>query len=189
MKTKLLIVLSVISLHVFGQEFAQEINIDSLDIYTPEGYAILDSSFGDLNRDEYKDLLIVFNRVDESDISDVIDNPADRPLLIYTGNEDGILNLAARSDKVVLCVDCGGVWGDPYEGMVIKKGYFTLEHYGGSNWRWTRYITFKYSEEDAKWYLHKDGGDSYHSGDPENVETILKTVKDFGIVEFEKFEY
>ncbi|MBU8892163.1 MAG: hypothetical protein KOO66_05255 [Bacteroidales bacterium] len=189
MKIKLLIFLSLLGTRTIGQEFPQTITKDSLFENISAEYAILDSAYGNLNRDEYPDLLIVFKKNNESEISDVIDNVVDRPLLIYLGKPDGKFSFVARNDKAVLCYDCGGIWGDPYEGLAIKNGYFTIEHYGGSAWRWSRYITFKYSEKDSKWYLHKDGGDSYHNSDPENVETNIKTVDDFGIIEFEVFEY
>ena len=189
MKIKLLLVLAFVGLKSFAQEFPISLTKDSLAINIPDAFSILDSVSGDLNRDEYKDLLIAYKLINEAEVSDVIDNPAKRPLLVYLGQEDGSYVKAARCDYAVMCVDCGGVWGDPYEGLAIKNGYFTVEHYGGSNWRWTRYITFKYSESDLKWYLHKDGGDSYHSSDPENIETSIKTVDDFGIIEFKDFEY
>ena len=189
MKINILLIFVILSTQSYSQEFPQTITKDSLFKNIPSEYAILDSASGNLNRDEYRDLLIVFRKNNESETSDVIDNPVDRPLLIYLGKPDGKYHLTARNDKAVLCYGCGGMWGDPHEGLAIKNGYFTLENYGGSAWRWSRYITFKYSEKDSKWYLHKDGGDSYHANDPENVETNIKTVDDFGIIEFEVFEY
>ena len=189
MKMNLLLVFVILNIQSFSQEFPQIITKDSLSKDIPSEYAMLDSASGNLNRDEYRDLLIVFKKHDESETSDVNDNPVDRPLLIYLGKPDGKYQLVARNDKTVMCYSCGGMWDDPYEGLAIKNGYFTIEHYGGSAWRWSRYITFKYSEKDSKWYLHKDGGDSYHANDPENVEIDIKTVDDFGIVEFEVFEY
>ena len=189
MKMNFLLVFVIISVQSFGQEFPQTITKDSLFKNIPSDYSILDSASGNLNRDEYQDLIIVFKKNDEAEISDINDKPVNRPLLVYIGTPDGKYQLVARNDKAVLCYNCGGMWGDPYEGLAIKNGYFTIEHYGGSAWRWSCYITFKYSEKNSKWYLYKDGGDSYHTSDPENVETKVKTVDDFGIIEFEVFEY
>jgi hypothetical protein len=78
--------------------------------------------------------------------------------------------------------------GDPFQEVVIKKGFFSIEHYGGSGWRWTRTITFKYTADDNNWYLFKDGGDSFHASDPEKVTTKIRTTKDFGKVRFDKFD-
>jgi hypothetical protein len=99
-------------------------------------------------------------------------------LLIWTGSASSGLQLAARNDNVVLCEDCGGVWGDPYEGLAIKNGYFSVEHYGGSAWRWTRIITFRYNEKENTWLLHRDAGVTYHNSDPESTEEESVTKAD-----------
>jgi hypothetical protein len=36
----------------------------------------------------------------------------------------------------VLCRQCGGVFGDPFESLDINRGVLVLNHYAGSNWRW-----------------------------------------------------
>jgi hypothetical protein len=72
--------------------------------------------------------------------------------------------------------------------IVIKNGYFSVEHYGGSAWRWTRIITYKYSKEENNWFLYKDGGESFNAGDPEKVEKTVRTTKDFGKVLFKDFD-
>lgn len=187
MKTAFIVLLSICALYTYGQNFPEVIRRDS--IYIPATYEMLDSISGDLNRDSYKDLLIIFKNADEEDLSETSDEPIDRPLLIYLRDSLNNYHLITQNNKVVLCYSCGGVFGDPYNGMAVKNGYFTIEHYGGSAWRWTRYITFKYSESDSTWYLHKDGGESFHASDPDNTEINIKTVKDFGIVKFEDFEY
>jgi hypothetical protein len=77
--------------------------------------------------------------------------------------------------------------GSPISGNCNNEWVFTVEHYGGSGWRWTRYITFKYSPKDKTWCLHKDGGYSFHAGEPEKVTTNIMTVSDFGVVPFEEY--
>ncbi|MDT3401951.1 hypothetical protein [Mucilaginibacter terrae] len=156
--------------------------------FVPAGYEVLDLTRGDLNKDAYPDAIMVLYKKGEEKTSDVIDHPEKRPLLILTGQHDKSYKLAARSNNAVYCVDCGGMMGDPFTGITIKNGYFSVEHYGGSGWRWTRIITFKYNPADKSWYLFKDGGDSFHSGEPEKVKTKVKTVKDFGKVAFQKFD-
>lgn len=155
--------------------------------FIPEGYGPLDFEQGDLNLDQLNDLVLVLRKNGEDSLSDVIDNPSERPLLLLIGQPDLTYKLAARNDQVVMCFDCGGVFGDPYSGITIKKGYFSVEHYGGSNWRWTRIITFKYSTKIKNWLLYKDGRESFHTSDPDHVETEVRLVKDFGMVPFEKF--
>ena len=160
----------------------------SFSQFIPEGYTILDSATGDLNLDPYPDMLLVLKKNGEDSTSDVVDHPEKRPLLILIGQANKQFKLAARNDNAVYCVNCGGMMGDPYMGIVIKKGYFSIEHYGGSAWRWTRIITFKYSTASKYWYLHKDGGDSYHTSDPDKVETKIRTIKEFGKIAFDKYD-
>jgi hypothetical protein len=159
----------------------------SITKFIPEGYSLLDSATGDLNLDAYPDMLLVLKKNGEDSTSDIVDHQEKRPLLILTGQADKQFKLSARNDNTVYCVNCGGMMGDPYMGIVIKKGYFSIEHYGGSAWRWTRIITYKYSTAEKYWYLHKDGGDSFHTSDPDKVETKIRTTKEFGKVRFEQF--
>ncbi|WP_353573366.1 lysozyme inhibitor LprI family protein [Candidatus Albibeggiatoa sp. nov. BB20] len=107
--------------------------------FVPIGYKVLDVTEGNLNRDKYTDVILILGQENEQDQEDAL-----RPLLILTRDASNQLHLAARNDHVVLCVECGGMLGDPYQRTAIKNGYFTVEHHGGSSWQWTKYITFKY---------------------------------------------
>jgi len=188
MKKRMLLCFLLPAFSLGAQDFLLKGTVDAVMNQSVEGYTVLHSASGDLNRDAYPDWVLIYRKATEAETSDVIDHPEPRPLLLNVGQPDGSLQLAARNDKVVLCYDCGGVFGDPFSQVVIKNGFFTVEHYGGSNWRWTRLITFRYQPKARKWYLHKDGGDSYHTGDPDKVETVVKTTKDFGTVPFETFD-
>lgn len=156
--------------------------------FVPQGYTAIDTTSGDLNLDQYSDMILVLKKNGEDSTSDVNEHPEKRPLLILLGRADNNFRLAARNDNAVYCIDCGGVMGDPFMDVVIKKGYFSIEHCGGSAWRWTRIITFKFSPADNYWFLHKDGGDSFHAAEPEKVTTKVQTTKDFGKVPFDKFD-
>lgn len=154
----------------------------------PAGYAVLDATQGDLNRDATPDWLVVLHRPDEQKISDVLNHPTKRPLLLFVGGAGGTYTLAARSDNAVYCVDCGGMMGDPFMRLAIKKGYFTVEHYGGSAQRWTRFVTFKYDPAARTWLLHRDGREQFHALDPEHGTTTTATTKNFGRVPLAKFD-
>jgi len=172
---------------------------DFLD-FIPEGYTVKDWKTGNLNRDDQDDVVIVLEE-EKSNDSQTADNAqgaapasgssdfneAKRPVILLTRNKNGELKFAGRNDNIVLCSDCGGVFGDPYSAIVIKNGYFSIEHYGGSNWRWTRIMTFKYSEQNKTWYLHKDGGKSYHTSNPDKEEETVLSKKDFGTIKFEDY--
>jgi hypothetical protein len=159
-----------------------------ISAFIPAGFSIMDTARGDLNLDGLNDLILVLKQNNEAELADSLENPVNRPLILLLGKADNTFEQARRNDQVVYCLNCGGIWGDPYNGITIKNGYFSVEHYGGSNWRWTRIITFKYSAKDKEWYLHKDGGDTYHTSDPDKVETKVQTTKDFGIVKFAAFD-
>ncbi len=100
----------------------------------------------------------------------------------------GTFKVVARNDNTVYCIDCGGMMGDPFQGITIKKGYFSVEHCGGSAWRWTRIITYKYSKAENYWFLYKDGSDNFHTSEPEKVECKIRTTKNFGKIPFDKFD-
>jgi hypothetical protein len=154
----------------------------------PAGYAVLAAALGDLNRDAVPDWLVVLHKPDEAKTSDVISHPTKRPLLLFVGSAGGTYTLAARTDNAVYCVDCGGMMGDPFTGLTIKKGYFTVEHYGGSAQRWTRYVTFRYDPSARTWLLHRDGSEHFHALDPEHGTTTATTAKNFGRVPLTKFD-
>ncbi len=153
----------------------------------PKGYQVLAAERGDLNRDALPDWAVVLNRPDEQKTSNVIDHPTKRPLLLFVGGAGGTYTLAARTDNAVYCIDCGGMMGDPFQGITVKNGYFTVEHYGGSSWRWTRFVTFKYDQASRTWLLHRDGGESFHASDPEHGKTTMRTSKNFGRVPLAQF--
>lgn len=157
----------------------------SLTQHIPAGYVAMDTLSGDLNRDSYNDFIMVVKKVDEDTIFSY--DPV-RPLLLFTGQGDGTLKFKEKNNDAVMCIGCGGVMGDPYMGVVINNGYFSVEHYGGSAWRWTKIYTFKYLREEDTWILHKVGGESFHATEPEKVESHVQTRKDFGKVYFKDFK-
>ena len=152
--------------------------------FIPGSYSLLDSASGDWNKDGYKDLVLIL----KSD-SEEMNPDTTRPLLLLAGTANGGYTLLARNDSVVLCKGCGGVFGDPYAGIVIKNGYFSIEHYGGSNWRWTRVITFKFDVKSNVFRLHRDAGVSYHTSDPDKTTDIISNKSHYGKLLFTKYSY
>ena len=147
----------------------------------PKDYKVLNFTKGDLNKDKFDDAILILkhNGEDKDEFK--------RPLYILLGSKSGDYKVISKNSNAVLGYFDGGVFGDPFDGVTIKNGYFSIEHYGGSNWRWTRIVTFKYNKKKKNWFLYKDGGDSYHTSNPDKVSTEIQTVKDFGIVPFKKY--
>jgi hypothetical protein len=159
-----------------------------LDKFILPGYQFLDSLSGDLNLDGKNDLLVILKPAGEDTASVYKEELVLRPLLILIRQPDGTLKQQARNDEAVMCSQCGGVFGDPYQRMVISDGYFSIEHYGGSTDRWTDTITFRYDKGKKKWFLHKCEGENTNVFEPEKTSSWLKTTKDFGNVEFTAFK-
>lgn len=191
---KLFVLLGVFSIGVFAQSKIASKTFEGAKVpneikaFVPDGYEAISATTGDLNLDSFADVILVVKKPNEKETSDVVDNPTKRPLLVLLGEGKNKYKLAGRNDNVVLCVDCGGIFGDPFNGISIKNGFFSVEHYGGSAWRWTKIITFKYSPTDKNWLLSRVGSDSYHASNPNKVEKSVKTAKNFGKVLFEKYD-
>lgn len=152
--------------------------------FIPSKFVLLDSAGGDLDRDGVRDLILILRDTAEHT------NPDDaaRPLLLLKGDGKGSYQLAGRNDSVVLCAGCGGVMGDPYQQMVIKAGYFSIEFYGGSRERWTRIITFKYDLVRKLFVLHRDAGESYDNTAPsKTMKGYVTRQQDFDKLPFDKF--
>ena len=166
-----------ITTHSLGQS-------QDLSSFVAPGFSILDSASGDINKDGKKDLIVILKNNLEEDNGD-----STRPLLILLGNERNKYDLGGRNDSVVLCKACGGVFGDPYAGMTVKNNFFSIEHYGGSNWRWTRIITFRYDLKLKQVLLHRDAGESFHTSDPNKTITTVHNKEDFGKLLFPNYSY
>src|SRR5579872_1329350 len=143
--------------------------------YIPSGYTILGKASADINRDGYTDLVIVLKNPYEKYNEDTT-----RPLLVLAGNGKGSYRLLARNDSVVLCANCGDVHGDPFEKVAAGKGWFSVQHFGGSGWRWTRWITFAYDSGLRRLLLRSDGGWSWHGSNPDVPTRITNRPQDFG---------
>jgi hypothetical protein len=58
-----------------------------------------------------------------------------------------------------------------------------MEHYGGSNWRWTRVITFKFDTKSKQFILHS----SWHVSDPNKQTENLFSKEDLDKLTFAKY--
>lgn len=167
---------------------AEEATSKDVNSFIPQGYTLLDSTSGNLNLDAFPDMVLVLKSEEEDKTIGPDSATILRPLLILEGQANGNYQLAAQNNNSVFCHNCGGAMGDPYQGITIKDGYFSVEHMGGSALRWTRIITYKYSPAEKYWLLHQDGSEHFHSSTPEESTLLTTTTKDFGKVRFEDFD-
>jgi hypothetical protein len=142
----------------------------------------------DLNGDGRGDFVLVLER--EHPAKDKDDFPVNqRPLLILLRGADGRLSAAKRNERVVMCSQCGGVFGDPFEGVEAGRNTFTVHHYGGSNWRWKNSYKFNYSRIDKTWQLVRAEELSYHTSDPDKMERHVYTPPNsFGKIDLSDFD-
>jgi len=151
---------------------------------------------GNLNLDKTEDCILVIRKTTEETTSNMDEGKPDkRIVLLLLGQKDGSYKLAYKNQNVADCIDCGGVFGDPFSGISIKNGYFSIEHKIAGGHHWEQIITFKFNKTKNNWYLYKDHFINYvlnTSNDP-NAEALiadvdkLKTVKDFGEISFQNF--
>ena len=142
----------------------------------------------DLNRDGREDAILVLERqkakADDPEIED-----GQRPLLVLVRQADGSLREAARNAKVVYCRTCGGVMGDPFQGVVAGPGTFTVSLAGGSSWRWGVEYRFAYSRRDDQWQLVRVEETSFHASEAaEGKPTVSTPPKHFGKIDLASFD-
>jgi hypothetical protein len=142
----------------------------------------------DLNGDGSEDFILVLEK--QKPAKDADDFPVgQRPLLILLRGADGKLTLAKRNERVVMCSQCGGVFGDPFEGVIAARNTFSVEHYGGSSWRWKYSYKFNYSRIDKTWQLVKVEEINYHTSNPEKMTTKIYTPpRHFGKIDIANFD-
>jgi hypothetical protein len=140
--------------------------------YVLQGYEMLDVAKGDLNGDNLVDYILILKTKGEDTLTfDNAEWEAARPLLLIIRQPGGGLKSVASNTELILCRQCGGAMGDPYMGMAIKKNEFSVEAYGGSSWRWSETVTFRYDKLKKNWYLQKQTINSFQAGDPETTTT------------------
>lgn len=141
----------------------------------------------DLNGDGRPDYILVLDST-KPDSEEEPKGASDRPMLIITRDREGKLTRAARNDDVVYCGDCGGVYGDPFDGVSIQpNGGFTVRNIGGSSDRWLENYEFKYSRPDKTWLFTRSVATYYNVFRPRRMKTKIITAKTVGKVSFSDF--
>ena len=141
----------------------------------------------DLNRDGRPDAVLVLEPALKPGDDEFEERP--RPLLILVGQSDGTYREAARNAKVVYCSRCGGMMGDPFQGVTAGPGTFTVENAGGSSWRWGVSYRFNYSRRDDAWQLVRVREEDFHASDAATAKTVVSTPpKHFGKIDIADFD-
>lgn len=169
---------------------------EKISAFVPEGYSAIYLASGDANLDGVSDKILVLVKNTEAISSDYAnDKPAKRPLILLLGQVDSTYREAKRNDNAVYCIDCGGMFGDPFTGVTIKNGYFSVEHGISGGRHWEQVTTFKYDKVEQNWFLYKDHYVNYKMNEDTSPDAealvvevdTLSTVKEFGVVPFEEY--
>ena len=142
--------------------------------FVAEGFEILDYVTGDLNNDKRTDGILVLKQTGE----DTLNIDANRPLIILTRQANGKLKKIIQNDSAILCRHCGGIFGDPYEGISISKNAFEISFYGGSSWRWYYHYTFSFNAAKNNWFLSRQEEGYYHNTEIEETSKDVTIEKD-----------
>jgi hypothetical protein len=186
MEILLLLLALLLPVSCFSYNYSDAIILpDGVKKLLAENPDILASAEADLNGDKENDYIVINQYKDTSDENDAEMKAAEkdprrfREIVIITSIK-GEYAVAARSNRAVLCSDCGAEGEDPFLGIKAVAKAFTLLHKmnlkeGGT---WGISSKFGYSKRDNKWQL------VYFSG---NNDTELKP-DDFGLINLEDYD-
>ena len=133
----------------------------NIQAFVPQNWFIIDSAYSDFNQDKLKDVVLVLANEKEND-ENTQDYECNRPVIILQKTNNGYI-LSAMSKNAVLCKNCGGVFGEPFSGITLNENILNINHYAGSNWRWTKNLTFRFQHN--TWQLIGISEDSFFNGD------------------------
>lgn len=190
MKTKILILLTICFSVIVTNAQTEAIKIPAeVQPFIENGSKAIALESADLNRDNLKDYILVLERENPTQ-KDEYDYPKNqRPLLILTRDKNTKLSEAKRNENIVMCSECGGMMGDPFMGVTVGKNTFTVNHYGGSAWRWGLSYKFNYSRIDKTWQLVRFEREDFHAADQtKTMKRKIKLPKDFGKVDIAAFD-
>lgn len=139
---RLLLVLPILIMACAQQSGSenQELKGSSVSVPDRSGYNTKDS-LGFTSHGTRYDLIVLKSAREDDEIARSSWEGV-RPLLLFSYDATGERSLVLRNDSAVLCLTCGGIFGDPYEGFEFLSDTLILRHYGGSAWRWAIAHTF-----------------------------------------------
>lgn len=159
----------------------QEKSLDKVNYFVPESAirSEIRTYNGDLNRDNFEDIILRFKMSNEPEYRE--------HFYLFIGQKNGNYKLAAKNDSLEL----DDVDGTVFDKIVIKNGCFSLEYIGyGHTSGSYEIITFKYSDKNKNWLLHRQDSKFFHryftEGNPNENKT---TQKDFGKILFEDYGF
>lgn len=123
-------------LNSFISCFCQENKKTDL-IKTPRSFEKIGEAEGDLDQDGISEKIIVYDTKKQTDLG------TERQIYIYKKNHEK-WELWKKSIGAVLPSQHGGMMGDPFQGISIKRNCIIIDHFGGSRQKWSYTHKFRY---------------------------------------------
>jgi len=162
----------------YGQDFAYpSIKSTGLSIsdFIPTGWTILDSTYGDLNKDGAKDAVIIAQHKDSiSLINSLEDSILTQPrmlLILFKKTADNSYELAEQSNSFILKHD-NPTMDDPYQDVTIKNGILEIKFhlfYNIGSWHVTNAV-YKFRYQQGQFVLVGANNSYFHRGTHEFEE-------------------
>ncbi len=130
---KLILVILITSQTMCGQS-----------IPIPKKYSIVGSVKGDLTKDGIDELVVAYNT--EKEKEDTFES-VPRELIIYK-KENNEWAVWKKSMKALYGSRDGGMMGDPFGDLEIKKGLLLVSQNGGSSWKWGHTDMYRYQNNE-----------------------------------------
>lgn len=125
---------AILTLFICLSTFGQKLDI-------PEGYTIVDTVSGDLDKDGIKELVAAYNTATLNPDTDGFK----RELIIYK-KDKSVWKVWKKSQRVLFGSQDGGMMGDPFGEMEIKNGCLFISQNGGSSWKWGHTDQYRYQD-------------------------------------------
>ncbi|HEX8279408.1 MAG TPA: hypothetical protein VF540_11965, partial [Segetibacter sp.] len=168
---KTLLILTVCLSTIVATAQEDELKIpDQIKLFVEKNMKAIMLEKGDLNGDGEKDYILVLEKATVKP-EDQYTDESERPTLILVHGIEGKLFVAARNNLIVRCKNCGGAYGDPFDGIKVRRNSFTVSNTMGSRERSSESFQFNYSSRDKTWQLVRAVQIDYDSFKPKSRKT------------------
>ena len=154
-----------------------------LHVFVGTNAKMLTYAKADLNGDQLQDYAMVTETLHTTEQN------RKRILKLVIQNRNRSLKLAKTNHNMMMCSNCGGIWGDPFAGITVRNQYIRIEHQGGSNWRWFKSYDFSYFASEKSWHLIQVQERIFTATNSEEIETRIYTPpEDYGTIDIADFD-
>lgn len=132
------IILCGLAMAAHGQDI-----IGTKESHIPDNWIPFEEAVGDLNKDSLDDVALIIEHTIPN-----AEGAKERALLILFKNNkvDDTYMRMTRADDAILGSESGGLLGDPFSLMEIKKNVLRIEFFGGSREKWTTTHRYRYQQ-------------------------------------------